>query len=316
MGRLSIDAMREYLGRSIASLNENKLRGLLAEIDFRKRLAELGFADRVSVGGWIARRVGTGEFAHQTAAFFPETLSADTDYPVGRNLPDPPHGLHTICSTFHQTGISAYFVAGSVAQDNNPSSLEWNAVQLGLPTAQRYESFPQCVEDQFALRPGRYNFLRYNADTSRIPTTAVPEEFAKEHLRVTFQNHFMSEISDVDGIFWGEQFTYPLEIKEKTPAPSKKLGPFFGLDVGPFVKLAHYVARRGNLHSLFVVREIANLETRELVRWSFITFEQLARFASWFPMAGGTSMGGGRSSVVCIPKAEFRELNKANLDEL
>jgi hypothetical protein len=38
MGRLSIDAMRSYLGRSIASLNENKLRGLLAEIDFRKRL--------------------------------------------------------------------------------------------------------------------------------------------------------------------------------------------------------------------------------------------------------------------------------------
>src|SRR5437870_6832088 len=144
----------------------------------------------------------------------------------------------------------------------------------------------------------------------------VPEQSAKEHLRVTFQSHFMSEISDVDGIFWGEQFTYPLEIKEKTPAPSKKLGPFFGLDVGPFVKLAYYVAKRGNLHSLFVVREIANLETRELVNWSFITFEQLARFASWFPMAGGTSMGGGRSSVVCIPKAEFRELNKANLDEL
>lgn len=59
--------------------------------------------------------------------------------------------------------------------------------------------------------------------------------------------------------------------------------------MGPFVKLAHYVARRGNLHSLFLVREIANQETRELVNWWFITFEQLARFASWFPMAGGRS---------------------------
>jgi hypothetical protein len=313
MGRLSIDAMRRYLGRSIASLNENKLRGLLAEIDFRRRLGELGFADRVSVGGWIARRVGAGEFAHQTAAFFPEMLAADIDYAAGRVLPDPPHGLHTICSTFHQTGISAYFLAGSVAVDNDADSLSWHAVQLGLPTEQHYQPFPKCVEGQFALRPGRYNFLRYHADTSRIPDTAIPEEFAKEHLRVTFQNHFMSEISDVDGIFWGEQYTYPLEIKEKTPARSKKLGPFFGLDVGPFVKLAHYVARRGNLHSLFVVREIANLETRELVNWWFITFEQLARFASWFPMAGGTSMGGGRSAVVCIPKVEFRELNTANL---
>ena len=316
MGRLSIDAMRDYLSRSISSLNENKLRGLLAEIDFRKRLAELGFADRVSVGGWIARRVGAGEFAHETAAFFPETLVADNDYPPGRIVPDPPHGLHTICSTFHQTGISAYYIAGTVGADNDPNSLSWNAIQLGLPTAQNYLPFPQCVEGQLGLRGGRYTFLRYHADTSRIPAHTVPEEFAKEHLRVTLQNHVMCEISDVDGIFWGEQFTYPLEIKEKTPAPDNKLGPFFGLDVGPFVKLAHYVARRGNLHSLFVVREIANVETRELVQWWFITFEQRARFASWFPMAGGRSMGGGASSVVRIPKAEFRELNKANLDQL
>jgi hypothetical protein len=50
MAWLSIDTMRSYLTRSIASLNENKLRGLLAEIDFRRRLGELGFADRVSVG--------------------------------------------------------------------------------------------------------------------------------------------------------------------------------------------------------------------------------------------------------------------------
>src|SRR6266516_3141781 len=101
MGRLSIDAMRAYLSRSIASLNENKLRGLLAEIDFRRRLGELGFADRVSVGGWIARRVGAGEFAHQTAVFFPEILAPDTDYEAARGVPDPPHGLHTICATFH-----------------------------------------------------------------------------------------------------------------------------------------------------------------------------------------------------------------------
>src|SRR5262249_45168975 len=119
MARLSIDSMRGYLSRSISNLNENKLRGLLAEIDFRNRLAELGFADRVSVGGWIARRVGAGEFAHHTAAFFPETLAPDKEYLGGRRLPDPPHGLHTICSTFHQTGISAYYVAGTLGADND-----------------------------------------------------------------------------------------------------------------------------------------------------------------------------------------------------
>ena len=231
-------------------------------------------------------------------------------------LPQPDIGLHTICSTFHQTGIAAYFVAGVVARDNRPDSIQWHAIQLGLPIEQQYQPFPNCVQAQFALRPRNYNFLRYHAGTKGIPAAAVPEEFAKENLRVTFQSHFLSEVSDVDGIFWGQQFTYPLEIKEKTPAPSSRLGDFFGLDVGPFVKLAHYVARRGNLHSLFVVREISDPETRDLVEWWFITFDQLARYASWTPMAGGPNMGGGRSSVVCIPKAEFRELNAANLAAL
>ncbi|MGI8480753.1 MAG: hypothetical protein ACR2MF_01585 [Chthoniobacterales bacterium] len=133
---------------------------------------------------------------------------------------------------------------------------------------------------------------------------------------MSLQTKFMAEVSDVDGIFWGEQFTYPLEVKEKTPADDSKMGQFFGLDVGPFVKLAFYAAKRGHLHSLFIVREINNVEERALVNWWFITFEQLATYASWVSRAGGTSMGGGASSVVRIPKCEFRELSAANLSAL
>ena len=48
---------------------------------------------------------------------------------------------------------------------------------------------------------------------------------------------------------------------------------------GPFVKLAFYVAKRGNRHSIFLVREIDSIEKRGLVNWWFITFDQLARFA-------------------------------------
>ena len=316
MSHLSLPAMRGLLSRSIASLNRNKLNGLLAEVSFRTHLAALGFGDRVSRGGWIARRVGAGAFAHNTAVFFPETFLPGVDYPANRNLPEPDHGLHTICATFHQTGISAFFCAGLVEQDDDWSSLRWRAVQLGLPTQQGYQDFPACVGEMFGVRGRGYNYLRYHSDATMIPDAAVPEEFSKEHLRVSFQNPFMAELSDVDGIFWGQQFTYPLEIKEKTPAHDNRLGDYFGLDVGPFVKLAHYTARRGHLHSLFIVREINNSEDRELVNWWFITFEQLAMFASWVPRAGGPGMGGGASSVVCIPKCEFRELSPANLAAL
>ncbi|MCX6969307.1 MAG: hypothetical protein NTV93_04015 [Verrucomicrobia bacterium] len=316
MATLSTEAMRAFLRKSITSLNRNKLNGLLAEVDLRQHLAELGFGDRVSRGGWIARREGPGEFGHRTAVFFPEVLLPEVDYPSDRVLPAPDLGLHTICATFHQTGIEAYFCAARVDEKDDAMALHWHAIQLGLPTQQQFCTFPQCVASLFRARNARYNFLRYDADATLVPDIAIADEFSKEHMRVAFQTAYLAEVSDVDGIFWGQQFTYPLEVKEKTAATDSRLGHYFGLDVGPFVKLAYYAAKRGNLQSLFIVREINNTDERALVQWWFITFEQLARFASWVQRAGGTSMSGGASAVVRIPRAEFRPLNAANLREL
>ena len=316
MSSLSKEAMRAYLSRSIASLNRNKLNGLLAEVDFRAHLASLGFGDRVSRGGWIARKVGAGEFARKTAVFFPETITPANPYPSSRTLPQQDVGLHTICATFHQSGIAAFFCAATIEQTNVGESVGWNAIQLGLPTAQTYQQFPGSVTHLFSQRTRKYKYLRHKTNAEVIPSDAVAEEFSKENLRIAFQTPFMAEVSDIDGILWGQQFTYPLEIKEKTAAQDNRLGEFFGLDTGPFVKLAYYAAKRGNLHSLFVVREIDNVETRRLVNWWFIKFEELAKFASWVSLAGGPGMGGGASRVVCIPKAEFQPVTRENLDRL
>jgi hypothetical protein len=317
MPTTSIAAMRDYLGRSIASLNENKLRGTLAEIDFRNHLAQLGFAGRVSPGGWIVRRKGPDVFAHSTAALFPEVVDPGQQYPANRVLPNPSHGLHTICATFHQSGIAGFYCAAAVPEPDNPNAMTWHAVQLGLPVQQPYLPLVDALAPlHLSTRDRNYNFLRYHTDTTLIPDVAVPEEFSKEHLRVVFNTRYLAEVSDIDGIFWGQQHTYPIEIKEKTPAPSNDLGLFFGLDVGPFVKLAFYAAKRGNLHSLYVVREIDNTHDRNLVQWWFITFDHLAQFASWVPMAGGPNMGGGRSSVVRVPRAEFQALTAQALTAL
>jgi hypothetical protein len=66
-----------------------------------------------------------------------------------------------------------------------------------------------------------------------------------------------------------------MEIKEKTAATTREMGEYFGLDVGPFTKLAFYAAKRGNFQSLFVVREIDNVNDRNLVNWLYKTFEDL-----------------------------------------
>lgn len=316
MSSLSGASMRAFLSRSISSLNRNKLNGLLAEVDLRNYFQQIGFGERISPGGWIARKEGPGEFGHQTVVFFPETIVEENLFPSGRILPQPGHGLHTICATFHQTGIAAYYCAATVPHKDEPDGVVWYAKQLGLPSDEPYGDFPLCLKSSFRRRQRAYKFLRYNTETNEIPDQAVAEEFSKESVRIAFQNSFMAEISDVDGIFWGRQFTYPLEIKEKTPANDRALGEYFGLDLGPFVKLSYYAAKRGNLHSIFVVREIDSVETRNLVSWWFITFEQLAQYASWIQQSGGRSMTGGQSSVVRIPKAEFCVLNAESLRTL
>ncbi len=94
------------------------------------------------------------------------------------------------------------------------------------------------------------------------------------------------------------------------------MGEYFGLDLGPFVKLAFYAARRGNLRSLFIVREIDAPAERNLVDWWYITFEELAQWASWVPQSGGKTMGGGGSTVVKIPKDRFAMLTASEIGGL
>jgi len=314
MGIVNLNDMRKYLEKSISSLNQNKLNGILAEINFREYLDKLGYGDRVSPGGWIVRSTGEGEFGHNVSVFFPQTIQCDVDY-NDSNLIDPPRPLHTICATMHQIGIKSYFCLPNVKNNNDTKSVSWYVTQLGIPFESPYRQIKD-VCDEFQDRQRNYNFLRYKTDTTSIPDQYIPDQFTKENLRVSFANSFLSEISDIDGVLWGQQYTYPIEIKEKTEAPDNRLGPYFGLDLGPFVKLAYYAAKKGNMHSIFVVREIDNIEDRNLVQWWYITYDTLASFASWVPGGGGPNMGGGRSTVVRIPKSEFLPLTPDNISKL
>src|ERR1700741_2820778 len=193
--------MRTFLSKSISSgrsgENLNEVRGLLAEVGLRKYLEDLGYGERVSPGGWIARgNRDDGQFGYATCVFFPELIEVDNNYPADRDLPQPPLGLHTICATFHQTGIAAYYCAATVGAADDPDSIRWFAMQLGVPARQPYVSFPDHL-GQFVARPRRYNFLTSRTDTSGIHADALDEEFSKEHLRVAFQTKFFSEIADV-----------------------------------------------------------------------------------------------------------------------
>ncbi len=317
MHSLTIDDMRSFLSKSISSVNANKLNGMLAEVAFRNYISELGYSHRVSAGGWIARSEARGgsPFGERTVALFPEAIQIGEDYSTSRPDPDPGHGLHTVCATFHQLGISSYFCAASLSRSSDPFGLTWRLVQLGLPTREPYRPLMSAFAG-FTPRTRRYKHLRHHSDVSSIPAVAVQQEFSKESLRVAIAGPFMTEVSDIDGLIWGNQHTYPVEIKEKTLANDPALGDYFGLDIGPFVKLAFYAAKRGNLHSLFIVRQIDDTQTRNLVRWWYVRFDVLAQYASWNFVGGGKNMGGGSSATVRIPLSVFRPLDRTAFETL
>ena len=129
MGALTEVAMRGFLSKSISSLNQNKLNGLLAEVDFRNYLISLGFGDRISVGGWIARTDGAGSFANSTVVFFPEIIRFGSDYAQGRERSRIPDGLHAICATFNRIGINSYFLSPDIPTIDDFSSMVWKAKQ-------------------------------------------------------------------------------------------------------------------------------------------------------------------------------------------
>ncbi len=137
----------------------------------------------------------------------------------------------------------------------------------------------------------------------------------QRELRIAFNNPFLAEISDVDGILWGQHiYLSNRNQREDRRFDNGKLGPWFGLDLGPFVKLRS-MSKAWDLHSLFVVHEIDSVEDRIMWNGGYITFEKMAQYASWNSSAGGQAMTGGTSTVVVYPMAEFSTLTKAELEK-
>lgn len=310
---LTAEQMLGFLSKSISSLNENKLRGLIAEVRFREQLLDWGLSSRVSPGGWIFRSNREHAFAN-TIAVFAEPLSSGQVYgDLGGMKPDIPHRMHAICNNLQQTGIESYYACPVVA-NADPDNVQWRFVRLGVPEAPVFQSAADIFDGRFSKRKRRYNWLRYHHDLAGFPADALADEYSKESLRIHVLNNVHAEVSDLDGVFWGKRKTYPLEIKEKALGTDSD-GPYFGIDIGPFAKLSFFNAMRGNLDGLFIVRQVEP-DSRVLISWRYATFENMARYASWVPRAGGRSMTGGASAVLKLPEGIFGHLSPEALEGL
>jgi hypothetical protein len=311
---ITLSDMRSFLSRAYSSVNQNKINGIHAEVDFFNYLNGLGFAGRTSPGGWIMRPSRVPNFGAEAIAVFPEIVQVGGDYSPGRQPPQVPPSVEAAAYKLRDAHIKTYFCYPVEYPDGR---IAWMGMRRGIPDPPPPSDIVDQMASMFIPRRGKYNFLKYHANVSGISDEAIQDQYSLAALRIYANNAYMMETSDVDRLLWGANTIYPVEVKEKTRVTNDvNIGEWFGLDVGPFTKLAFFAAWYGQLKSLFIVREIADTETRQLVQWWAIEFADVAKHASWVFQSGGANMLGGRSAVVRIPLHAFTPLDGAFLNAL
>jgi len=304
---LSIDQMRQFLSRSYSSVNRNKVNGIYAEVAFYNHLAGLGYGDKLSPGGWIIRPTRVARFGLGSVAVFPDGVPAGKELPVDRLAPPIPPSVEHAATFLRHAGIATYFCYP--VEEGGP--LRWIGVKRGDASPPPASDILHLLERSFVQQMRFYNYLRHHSDVTPLNDEAILEQFPLESLRIYIRTKYYAEISDIDRLIWGQQTIYPVEVKEKTRPPSdRNIGDWFGLDVGPFTKLAFFKAWYGQLDALFVVREIKSETDRSLVQWWVTNTTDIAKYASWVFSGGGPNMAGGASAVIKVPIHAFRPLDE------
>ena len=318
----------KFLETQWSSINENKLKGINAEIRLEAYLnsdAIRPMFDYIIPGGWILSP-GKNININPTTKGRLAILPIPKPFSWTQGLGVIPFTAQVLAeSYFRQVGIKTYFTFfetnGNVQIENG----------FSIPVAMNYQiSYPlefykigangldqvqlPQVTSNFSARNGligmrAYKLNRINRnDTTWCNTNIVTQLFWKEYARYYLHRQFLVSSNDLDFFIVGKSGrAYPIEFKSKTVVVDNSIGDWFGIDVGPFSKLSFFVSLSNNMEALYVVEEIDAIG--DTLQWWGIKFYQLLKNCHWVSQSGGTGMGGGSSVTVKVPKIVFEPLN-------
>lgn len=324
----SIYAAINFLETQWSSINQNKLKGILAELRLKAFLQARG--TYFGPGAWIVVPGKADKTPVPTAAkvcLIPRGWRFSWQTGTQGEMPLSPAELSAY-NYFRQVGMQAFFVE-PVDPDERKFELPSRRAQkepARFPTSYALalkQIAPSghfrtvTVGDAFSLFPARSGQvgLRCN-EIGRLPATMAPwnvpdvvsELFWFEYTRFYFQVSYLMSNNDLDMYLIGTSgAAYPLELKSKKPAESAAIGDWFGIDIGPFAKLAYFTANAMHTDALYVVEEVDDVGA--FVNWLAIRYTELVKACSWVGQGGGAGMTGGASSTYKIPKAAFSPLS-------
>ncbi|MGV0754391.1 hypothetical protein F0358_13185 [Empedobacter brevis] len=324
----SLEFARRFLETQWSSINENKIKGINAEIRFEAYLnspAIRPLFNYIIPGGWI---ISPGKNTHinPTTNGRIAILPIPTSFSWTQGLNPIPFTAQVLAeSYFKQVGITTYFAEFNT---NGQAQIENTFV---LPARKDYqisytldfykiganglEPVPLAnVTANFTARNGligmrAYALNRIDRTVSVWNDTAtVTELFWKEYSRYFLHRQFLVSSNDLDFFIVGNSGrAYPIEFKSKTAAVDNSLGDWFGIDIGPFSKLSFFVSLSNNMEALYFVEEVDT--TGITIQWWGIRFSELLKTCHWVSQSGGTGMGGAASATIKVPKISFQALN-------
>ncbi|MCL6453742.1 MAG: hypothetical protein K6T78_09000 [Alicyclobacillus sp.] len=314
-----------FLETQWSSINENKTKGVLAEIRFTDYLNSLSSLFEYQIpGGWILTpNKPTGFIPAQKRIVI---IPVNQPFSWSSTTTTHPFTAQVIAhSYFRQAGMEVYFAYA------DPAPTRSSEVSFTLPARRNYQrSYPltfhkvsssglqsvpeKTVMRNFTSRRGAIGLRAYQ--TGRLNRCVFPWNdpsivtslFWKEYVKYYLQVRFLISNNDLDFFLVANSGrSFPVEFKSKTPGIDPSIGDFFGIDVAPFVKLSYFISLSNNMDALFVVEEID--DSGATIEWWGIKFSDLLKNCSWFSSAGGEAMTGGPSTTVRVPKLAFTRLD-------
>ncbi len=285
--------------------SRNKVPGVVAEVEFAKYVTSLGLESRLVRGGWIIEP-NAGNFYSHRIAVFPAAFGGPAA---------PPTPVLTAAQYLRRAGMRSLW---AVPLPKGGLQFDWLASDITDPNVGPLAPIQSAFKDY----PERSNVLsrrKYQTDVSPLkgtPSAELQTLFARESLLDAVRSKYLTVANDLDYLIWGQHATYPVEIKEKTRAADAYMGEYFGIDVGPFAKLATFTSFGPDLKGLFVVREIADRASRQFKEWHVVRSDDMCQKCSWVFRAGGMSMRGTASATVRVPIAAFQPLTLSALQAL
>jgi hypothetical protein len=316
-----------FLETQWSSINENKTKGILAEIGLKDFLNAEG--QHVVPGGWIFTPGNNQKVDipfKEKICIIPRKFDFTWESSV-LNVKSITPAEISAYNYFNQLGIPAYFAELDINNQsqfqlpqkkngkkpaNFPRSYQVNLIRLGpnggmisQNVIDVFRNFPQRINNR-GLRVSEVNRIDQNFHPWNN-AGVVSDLFCFEYMRYYFQVNYMISNNDLDLFMIGASGApYPVEIKSKSPGVDKVIGEWFGIDMGPFAKMAFFTTNTMNTDALYIVEEVD--DQRAHINWLAIKFTDLVKSCSWVGQAGGKGMMGGNSATYKIPKVAFSNL--------